>query len=477
MLKKVIPGLPFNSNIVELGIKENLSTSEVLLLLILRMRMRDKNLTCWPSQKTLAEEARVSEKWIRVMIKKLENKNIIKVRKRQKKSRYGNNSHEYQFVFPWKICVSTSLDPPKQEAKPEPSSVSKADKPELSSPVKPELSSIQTGTQFPLKPELSSHSDRNSVPPNKQSEQTKKNKPSSINKTLDDDPSLDLSETKTMTNGVAHECKKEITCELVDNNNDECEDTKKQLESGNNTVEETNESAIENEEPWRPLSPPPRPKELPTLKKGDLKKFYGKNPPKKVDLTKADGYVNLWNYIKVFKDGDILLECYGTKFEEPMPSWWKEQAEEYYELVIKNCWSANHKPPGIGFKVTFFRALRAGVMERCGFRPLSPEELEYENWKKEQERKRQEALKRIEEREKKQLAAIKNEKLEKIRKVLDDLDTEDLYTVMQNWDLAQIPGCNKPASLEEYVFWEYDQGHEIIPGVKINNLLKNVPVK
>jgi hypothetical protein len=412
--KKIVPSLPFNSEIIKLGIKENLSTSEVLLLFVLRTKMNEKNKKCWPSQKTLAEQVRVTDKWIRSRIKKFKKMGILQVNKRKKRNRYGNNSYEYRFVYPWKIKDSANLYYKEKETEPE---FTFPIKEELSSPIKAELSSQQTGGQFQVNPEPSSYqpgsqflSTRNSVPENKEGNKDM-NKPveinsSSINQEPDDEASKALEKPLT-SHQIEHDCSMDL--------------------------DHSNEEVIYDSSAFE-VSAPPLPRKL---KRGDLKKYYASKVPKARDLNEhSNGYINLSKYVAPFRKGSICIECFGSDFSQRMPNWWERQFEDYYERAIKLHWDHTSYSPGEGFKTQFRRACVAGVMARNGFNPLTPaEQEEYEKLKEKEKRQRIKEQLRVEQEIEKQ--KIERDKLrKKISKIFLQLPQEDKNEISMQLDFV-----------------------------------------
>jgi hypothetical protein len=110
--RKLIFSLPYSTDITEISIHLGLNSTERLVLHLLRSKMNRKNIECWPSMKTIAEEAGVSERQIKRIIKKLKSLRIISVSKRKSKRLFGNNHNVYRFNFPWpdfKSDISSDL--------------------------------------------------------------------------------------------------------------------------------------------------------------------------------------------------------------------------------------------------------------------------------------------------------------------------------------------------------------------------------
>lgn len=109
--ERKINGFPFPSEIIELGIKRNLSTKEAYFLMILLNAMNEKNKTCWKSEKTLATEVRCGRATIERIRNSLEEKGIIEVGKKKKwRGRFALN--EYKIVYPWPSpCLKASQAP------------------------------------------------------------------------------------------------------------------------------------------------------------------------------------------------------------------------------------------------------------------------------------------------------------------------------------------------------------------------------
>ena len=116
-----IPGLPYDSEIIQKSIELNLMPSERLLLLRLRAYMFDKNTKkkrrrqawCWPSQAKLAREIGISRRQVITLIQKLAEMNMIEVTTRNPNGKgLGNHHNEYRIIYPWK---PTQTGPVKSE--------------------------------------------------------------------------------------------------------------------------------------------------------------------------------------------------------------------------------------------------------------------------------------------------------------------------------------------------------------------------
>ena len=97
-----VQGLPFPSDIIQLGRVLELTTSERMFLVALRASMNDKNKSCWKSQQTLADEIGCGTRQVRRIINRLEGLEIITIEAQRKTNRrHGNNTYVYRFNYPW----------------------------------------------------------------------------------------------------------------------------------------------------------------------------------------------------------------------------------------------------------------------------------------------------------------------------------------------------------------------------------------
>jgi DNA-binding transcriptional MocR family regulator len=97
-----LPGLPLDSEITSMAQQIGLSMPERFLIFRLRSSMNAKNLVCWKSEQTLAEEMGCSRKTVVRAVEKLNQRGLITVAKRKTQSGEVN---EYRLNFPWK-CSS-----------------------------------------------------------------------------------------------------------------------------------------------------------------------------------------------------------------------------------------------------------------------------------------------------------------------------------------------------------------------------------
>lgn len=97
--KRRIEGLPYNSDIIELGIQLELTPYERFLLLVLRGSIHEENKICWKTELTLAKEMGCSRSTISRVLKRLRGKDIIAIDKKRKRMGFENNI--YSFNFPW----------------------------------------------------------------------------------------------------------------------------------------------------------------------------------------------------------------------------------------------------------------------------------------------------------------------------------------------------------------------------------------
>jgi len=100
---RVIPGLPYPSEIIDFAKQANLSPHERHLLHCLRAAMHRKNLTCWKRQDTLAREMGASRSTVSRAIKGLKEKGIITIGKMEKKVGFDNNI--YSINYPWRRSI------------------------------------------------------------------------------------------------------------------------------------------------------------------------------------------------------------------------------------------------------------------------------------------------------------------------------------------------------------------------------------
>lgn len=100
--KSGIPGLPFSSEIAELGKELKLSEHEVFLLVWLCAAMNEKteNKSCWKSEATLADEMRCSRQMITRAVNHLREKGLITVGKLGERKGFIQRNI-YSINYPW----------------------------------------------------------------------------------------------------------------------------------------------------------------------------------------------------------------------------------------------------------------------------------------------------------------------------------------------------------------------------------------
>jgi hypothetical protein len=169
----------------------------------------------------------------------------------------------------------------------------------------------------------------------------------------------------------------------------------------------------------------------------DLQKFYGKKIPIPVDLVSSVKRVKLSKYIEPFRSGKILRERFGTDFSRRMPELWEIQFEDFYTKVIKKHWNSFYGEPKKGFKIALRRACAAGVMYRCGFRPLNSLKL-VEERKKKIEKNRIKQEKEKEEAEKQRfLMYIRSENIARVALKFKQLPKEEKDRIEMDFSLAK----------------------------------------
>ena len=158
------------------------------------------------------------------------------------------------------------------------------------------------------------------------------------------------------------------------------------------------------------FAPPPG---APPMASGnDVNRIYGNMVPPACDLRDNYAKIDLEKYIRPFTGkGSDVKKRFKKDLDKSCADWFEGQLNDFADEVISLHWSkkASDKP-GIGFKKSFCRAARAGVLYRCGFQPKTPEQLEAERLQWEKERLTREKEEERERMERKKQAA-KNRKL------------------------------------------------------------------
>ena len=107
--------LPFTSEILSYGIKENLSMSEVMALIIFRSYMTENvNPTCWIGLNSLSVKMRCCRTTAKKAVKSLQNKRLISIGKKRI-CKGGLENNEYQFTD--KLLNTIGQEMPYSKAK------------------------------------------------------------------------------------------------------------------------------------------------------------------------------------------------------------------------------------------------------------------------------------------------------------------------------------------------------------------------
>lgn len=171
-----IQGLPYTSDILDLAIEHNFTTSERLLLILLRTKM-NKQKTCWPSQIRLADEMGVSERQVRRLIKGMEILGVISVNKRKMNRKFGNYLNEYRFIFPWNPVKSLQSTRTRVSG------------------VNPDICDTSTRTSETVNPDICDSQPGHGCPSNKQGINTKNKSVNQSEKNDDDHSQLNEKES------------------------------------------------------------------------------------------------------------------------------------------------------------------------------------------------------------------------------------------------------------------------------------------
>jgi len=342
--KTRIVGLPYPSDIGDLATKGNLGSYEILLLHELRAAMNSKNRMCWRAQYTLSKRMGCSIDSVKRAVRSLREKGYIQIKKRGK----GNL---YRLIFDKN---GNWAEGHLKKEMPQSDSGQQLDK-DSAEPLNSETKSYEHLGQVAFS---SSNKTR-------RVKQSKRMKSSSIPKNEED-----------LILFYRYDDKKNNASPSTEDLTGRAE---KEFDTGNRDLNIINDESCDK----AGGTDKSQDSTGKYLSEADIAKFYGsKNIPPSVHLNKRryhgrgkdryDLQKYIWPFTGYKKD---LMETCGTDYSGPPPfETWEEQFDIYYDQVIERHWDPYSNSPGQGFKKAFRRAAIAGVLWRCGFRPVTPEQ-------------------------------------------------------------------------------------------------------
>jgi hypothetical protein len=368
---EVRKGLPYPSDIFEVTQRRKLTSRESLLLHVLTGYMNRHNRLCWASEETLGKEMGCSRTTVNKTVQSLRRKGLIIVRKVSMGKGMGFPHNIYSIVFPW---LESGAEPG--------SNVSRNDK-----RVSTKSSHVCTGSEHTYVKEFDSNQSKRIIKRNSQHQYGQNDddfslclsKPTAV---TEDDAERKMKKKKMMESGYESQIgsrangsqENDYKCEMENNTRT---GKSKQRDNETEIVSQTFDRKIQE------------PDDL-------LKQFYHRlNIPEKINLLQdgSQEIVDLNYLLSPFKGkGKALTDKYGTDLDKPRETYWEGQAEDFYDRVIAIHWNPHsYEKPGVGFKKTFLRACRAGVMTFFAFDPKTGDELEIERVEREERLAKQEA--------------------------------------------------------------------------------------
>lgn len=362
--EKIIPGLPYNSDIYDLGEAARLTIYELSFLLLIRSFMNKGNRESWPSLTLIGKRIRISRRQATRVAASLTEKGIITIEGRKSYHKSGAKyNNRYRFIYPWTCtCIDSQ-----------------------SIPVVTDSPHLHRLTAPPVV------TDRHLI----EQEKEQGNKQSRHQGKNDDDSSISsISKNKPDQRESSQ-------------NRKGSSNSKQRKKAGGKSGKGKKNRHVSLEKFYNTV-----PDEV------DLS--HPAYSGKRYDLRK---YI-----APFVGNSKMLVKIHGTDFSDKKPKWWQDAFCEFYETAICYHWSKDsYEKPGNGFKTAFHRACVSGVMSHFGFDPKTPKQIKHEQAEKKAEQDRLDRAdkkrKAVEEKKKK----AKDRKKAKLQKVWDDLEKDD-YT-------------------------------------------------